>query len=161
MPGIARHATAKDSPAIMALLAELARLHGEHREDIFRAPTEPRTKHTAESLEAYGTGDGAVFVVEDEGTGEVAGILFCQVKRTKDHPVLQDSTVLWVEDVCVDRAYRGHGYGQLLMARAKEHGREKCCSRLDLNVWAFNKGAHDFYKAMGMREQRTIMELEL
>ena len=35
------------------------------------------------------------------------------------------------------------------------------CVRVELNCWGFNKSAIEFYKNVGMREQRINMEIIL
>lgn len=44
---------------------------------------------------------------------------------------------------------------------AEENWNVLGAKRLDLMVWDFNKSAIDFYKSLGMAEQRYILEKEL
>lgn len=75
----------------------------------------------------------------------------CMVKRR----------TAYMEDLCVDETYQKLGIGKKLYLYAKEKAKEMGAERLDLMVWGFNEKALDFYKHMGMKIQRYIMEEEL
>lgn len=46
----------------------------------------------------------------------------------------------------------------MLVDFAKKFAKDNGCSRIELNVWAFNKEAYDFWANQGMKEQRHTME---
>lgn len=152
-----RFAKAEDAPAILSLLAQIGRLHREGRPDIFRSDV---LKYTAKDLHAlFADADRPVLVAEENG--KVCGYAFCVRKEVKGHPVLSDTTELYLDDLCVDETARGQGVGTLLyqavVALAKKLGAE----RVTLNVWAFNKSALAFYEKCGMKIQRMFMEQSL
>ena len=89
---------------------------------------------------------------------EITGVLLCKIKAEHNHSVLLDSKTLWIEDTCVNEFYRKKGYGKMLLDFAKKFAEDNGCSRMELNVWSFNKNAHDFYASQGMNEQLHIME---
>ena len=150
-----RPAVTGDIPDIMPLLSSVAQLHGDTRKDIFRNPT----LHYSESeiTEFIKNNELNIFVSTSE-SDKITGILLCKFRIEYNHNVLLDSKTLWIEDTCVGEAYRKKGYGKMLIDYAKEFAKINNCSRMELNVWAFNKNAHDFYVSQGMKEQRHIME---
>jgi len=57
---------------------------------------------------------------------------------------------IYVEDLFVDEAARGHGLGQALMAAVAQIAQARGCGRVDLNVMHWNP-TRDFYQRIGMR----------
>ena len=66
-----------------------------------------------------------------------------------------------MDDLVVDRDYRGKGIASQLYREMEERGRKAGAKRLDLMVWEFNERARRFYENQGMRPQRYIYEKEL
>jgi GNAT superfamily N-acetyltransferase len=56
---------------------------------------------------------------------------------------------LWVEDIFVGEAARGHGIGRMLMARLAAIALERECAHLALSVLHWNP-ARDFYRRLGL-----------
>lgn len=57
--------------------------------------------------------------------------------------------------------YRRQGIATKLFEQIKEISKDIGAKRIDLTVWQFNKSAFDFYKSLGMKEQRTVLETRL
>ena len=68
--------------------------------------------------------------------------------------------IIYNDDLCVDKKYQNKGIGQELIEYAKRFAEENNCHQILLNVWE-NNPAYEFYKKMGFREQRRILELKL
>jgi len=133
------------------------RVHVKGRPDLFR----PNTKYDPAQLEAILKDPSKpVFVWCDE-KGLVQGYAFCQIKEVKGHALLADHKELYLDDVCVEEKARGKGVGRTLFEACKAFAKEEGCHDLTLNVWEFNEGARAFYEKMGMRPQRTYMEILL
>ena len=58
---------------------------------------------------------------------------------------------IWLEDLFVDPAQRGKGYGKALLKRLAEIAVERGCSRLEWSVLDWNKPSIDFYISLGAR----------
>ena len=56
---------------------------------------------------------------------------------------------LYIEDVFVREAFRGHGIGKALFAAAARVARERDCGRMEWWVLDWNRPAIDFYEKMG------------
>lgn len=150
-----RRAKKEDITRILELLIQVDMVHHEGRPDLFKGPA---TKYGADELEEIIKNDSTpVFVcVNEEGT--VMGHAFCIHKQIKDDRVLTDVRTLYIDDICVDEAYRGHGVGRALYDHVIEYARTLDFYNVTLNVWSCNPGAVKFYEAMGLKPQKTGME---
>ena len=153
-----RKATPADMDALLDLLLYVADCHSSQRGELFCAGRAAYTRE--ELLHFMETGSMQIFVSADE-TGAVTGLILCKVQERASDKILRDCRVVWVEDMSVAASAQKEGYGKMLLDHVKEYGRSQGCSRLELNVWAFNEGAHGFYIHEGMRDQRHIMEYNL
>jgi ribosomal protein S18 acetylase RimI-like enzyme len=68
---------------------------------------------------------------------------------------------LYIDDICVDENARGKHVGKALYEYVREYARSIDCNNITLNVWEGNTPAWHFYKAMGMKVQKTTMEITL
>ena len=153
-----RKATPADMDALLDLLLYVADCHSSQRGELFCTGRAAYTRE--ELLHFMETGSMQIFVSADE-TGAVTGLILCKVQERASDKILRDCRVVWVEDMSVAASAQKEGYGKMLLDHVKEYGRSQGCSRLELNVWAFNEGAHGFYIHEGMRDQRHIMEYNL
>ena len=150
-----RRAQLKDIPGILELLVQVDMVHHNGRPDLFRGPA---TKYNAAELEEILKDEKTpVFVsVSDEGT--LKGHAFCVFKQRLDHPVQTDIKTLYIDDICVNEAFRGQGVGRELYQYVLEFAKSQGCYNITLNVWVCNPGAMEFYKAMGLVPQKIGME---
>ncbi len=58
---------------------------------------------------------------------------------------------LYLEDLFVQPAYRGRGYGKALMVYVARLAQARGCGRLEWSVLDWNAPARDFYRALGAR----------
>src|SRR5690606_19696073 len=58
---------------------------------------------------------------------------------------------IYLEDLFVDPAQRGKGYGKALLARLAAIAVERGCGRLEWSVLDWNQPSIDFYLALGAR----------
>ncbi len=58
---------------------------------------------------------------------------------------------IYLEDLFVDQAYRGKGYGKSLLACLAKLAVEKGCGRLEWAVLDWNEPSINFYKSLGAR----------
>ena len=149
-----RKATKNDIGRIMALLHQVDMVHHEIRPDLFKPDT---SKYDEQELEALlGDESKPVFVYDD---GEVRGHAFCQITEVRDHRLLQDVKTLYIDDICVDEKARGKHVGKALYEFVRSYAQSVGCHNITLNVWEGNAPALSFYRNMGMRVQKTTMEI--
>ena len=61
----------------------------------------------------------------------------------------------WIEDVVVDNACRGRGYGRMLVAHAIEEARKAGVAQLMLTSNPLRVAANKLYQAMGFERKET------
>lgn len=151
-----RKAEHRDIGRLMELLRQVGGVHNGIRPDLFKGNV---TKYDEAELAGLLDDESKpVFVYED---GEVLAHAFCQVSETKDHRLLQDVKTLYIDDICVDEAARGRHIGRALYEYVRDYARSIGCHNVTLNVWEGNDAALQFYKSMGMKVQKTGMEMIL
>ena len=151
-----RKAAQKDIKSIIGLLHQGDMVHHVIRPDLFKPNT---TKYNEQELEALLDDDSKPIFVYDDG--KVLGHAFCQITEVKDHHLLQDVKTLYIDDICVDEWARGQHVGKALYEYVCDYARSIGCYNITLNVWEGNNPASCFYRDMGMKVQKTGMEIIL
>ncbi len=93
---------------------------------------------------------GCVLVAEAQG--RVVGMCTGQLLVS----TAEGGLSLLVEDVVVDRQWRGQGVGRLLMAAISDWAKTKDVSRLQLLADRNNEAALDFYRSQGWQTTALI-----
>lgn len=149
-----RRAAGKDIPILDELLLQVENVHNAIRPDLFAANAK---KYDEEQLKRIITDDNRpIFVAETDGT--VSGYAFCIYVDQKDSNVLTPIKTLYVDDLCVNKAFRGKGIGKKLYEYVIEFARNNGFYNVTLNVWADNVSAVSFYQKLGMNVQKIGME---
>lgn len=151
-----RKANKADIKRIIELLHQVDIVHHKIRPDLFKPNT---TKYNGQELESIlNNSNNPIFVYDDEG---VSGYAFCQITEVKDHRLLEDIKTLYIDDICVDEDARGKHIGKALYEYVRDYAKKTGCNNITLNVWEGNDPALSFYKNMGMKAQKTTMEILL
>ena len=151
-----RKAEKRDIPTIIELLHQVNMVHHVLRPDLFKPNT---TKYDEQELEAMLENDHKpIFVFDNDG---VLGYAFCMVTEVKDDKLLQDIKTLYIDDICVDEKARGQHVGKALYEYVRDYAQSIGCNNVTLNVWDGNDAALSFYRNMGMKVQKTTMEIVL
>ena len=152
-----RFAQSRDIPSMLNLLQQVGEVHHQIRPDLFRSGAQ---KYDEAALEALlKNPDRPIFITQNEG--QVAGFAFCILQITKDDPVLRDRKVLYIDDLCVDKAQRGRGVAGALYQQVCQYARSIGCDAVTLNVWSGNDTAMAFYQKCGLKPQKVGMEFIL
>ncbi len=154
---IIRPAVESDIPRLEDLLYQVHGLHAEGRPDIFIPGCK---KYTADQLRSIlaDTQNTPVFAAILDG--ELVGYCFC-IRQTQTAASMQKISTLYIDDLCVDEAFRGRGIGKVLYDFAVDYARKNGYYNLTLNVWACNPSAQRFYEKCGLSVQKVGMELVL
>ena len=152
-----RLASEADIPRLEDLLYQVHGLHAEGRPDIFIPGCK---KYTADQLQEILADpvNTPVFVATADGV--LVGYCFC-IRQVQSAASMQKISTLYIDDLCVDAAMRGKGFGKILYDHAVEYARENGYYNLTLNVWACNPSAMRFYEKCGLAVQKVGMELVL
>lgn len=151
-----RKANKDDIKSIIELLHQVDMVHHTIRPDLFKPNT---TKYNEQELETLLDDDNnPIFVYDD---GKVLGHAFCQIIEVRNHILLQDIKTLYIDDICVDESARGKHVGKALYEFVHNYAKSIGCHNITLNVWEGNDAALCFYQNMGMKVQKTGMEIVL
>lgn len=153
-----RRANLKDSDRILELLSQVLEVHAALRPDLFVSGTTKYSK--AELAEIIEDDMRPIFVALDENE-TLMGYAFCVINKpsTSDNMVKFES--IYIDDVCVDEAFRCKHVGKALFEYVKSYAKERGFYNITLNVWEGNDSARHFYESMGMGIQSTHMEFIL
>lgn len=146
-----------DIPRLEDLLYQVHGLHAEGRPDIFIPGCK---KYTADQLREILSDPVSTPVFVAVADGVLVGYCFC-VRQVQTAASMQKITTLYIDDLCVDAAMRGKGFGKVLYDHAVEYARMNGYYNLTLNVWACNPSAMRFYEKCGLSVQKVGMELLL
>lgn len=151
-----RKANIADVSRIIELLHQVNMVHHVIRPDLFKPHT---TKYNEQEVTSMLHDDSKPIFVYDDGT--VSGYAFCQITEVKDNQLLQDIKTLYIDDICVDEQARGKHIGKALYEHVRDYAQSIGCNNITLNVWEGNDPALGFYRNMGMKVQKTTMEIIL
>ncbi len=154
---IIRDAQNKDIPQLLLLLSEVLEIHAKIKPDYF---VSGHTKYSEPELEAILKAEDVKVYVADEN-GEVLGYAFCILQETLHKPFVVSFKYMYIDDLCVNSACRGKGIGKKLFAHVCEEAKALGCRDITLNVWEGNDSARAFYESLGMKVQKTTMEITL
>lgn len=150
-----RRAKTSDIPELISLLEQVLMVHCEIRPDLFKPHT---TKYSREELEKIIANENKPIFVFTDNLDKTRGYAFCCVNDYSGSDNLVPIKSLYIDDICVDEAFRGQHIATALFEHVKEYAREIGCHNITLCVWEGNDAARRFYEKMGMGVQRTIME---
>lgn len=151
-----RKANKGDIKGLIVLLYQADAVHHGIRPDLFKGNT---PKYSEQELEAIIDDDSKpIFVFDD---GNILGHAFCQIVEVRNHRLLQDIKTLYIDDICVEETARGRHIGKALYEFVRDYAQSIGCYNITLNVWEGNAPAYSFYQNMGMRIQKTTMEVLL
>lgn len=145
---VIRAATEADCDAILGFIRALARY--EKLEDQVRATVES----LRESL--FVRRQAEVLMGEEDGVPVAFALFF------HNYSTFLGKAGLYLEDLYVDPAVRGRGYGQAMLRRLAAIAVERNCERLDWWCLDWNRDAQDFYRRMGAMpmEDWTVWRME-
>ena len=153
-----RRAEHRDIPKILDLLKQVNNVHAKGRPDLFIAD---KTKYTAAELEGIICDPQTpVFVGTDEAD-EVLGYAFCLIKRVTGQNNLVDNVELYIDDICLDEAYRGRGLAKEIYDEVIHFAKKNAFDRVTLHVWECNPSAKRFYEKCGMKPYFYAMEADI
>lgn len=143
-------ATHSDRTAINALARQVHELHVAWRPDIYEMVEELYSEDRfAEAVHAR-----QLYVAKLNGI--VAGYVLVKI-RNYDWPGVVRRKVMVVDEICVEKAFRGHGIGTRMMEEVHALARAFGCTDLQLGVYPQNDDAVGFYQKCGF----TIRSIDM
>lgn len=155
-PMYIRRATMQDVHAIAHVMTSLQEIHVAARPDVFKSIVvdDDLLDYVGDQLN-----DSKAVTFIGEVNNVVIGYAYVVIHERPETAITWSQQLALVDQVGIVPAYRGLGYGELLMRRVIDFAREHGLARVALNVWTFNEGAIDFYERLGFRIFMHRMEL--
>ena len=153
-----RNAESKDAEKILDLLKQVLEIHAKIRPDIFVSGT---TKYSAEELKELLKDESKPIYVAVDKKDSVLGYAFCQIKEQPSAPFMVPFKSMYIDDLCVDSTCRGQHIGERLFEYVKCQAKKLGCYQVTLHVWSGNDSAEHFYQKMGMKPQKSLLEMVL
>ena len=100
-------------------------------------------------------------IVVAELDGQICGFAVLNHIIRPENPFMYVRDYLDIDEFCVDEAIRRRGVAAAMIEFIKNYAKEQGFSRLELNMWEFNRDALAFYEAAGFRTYRRYMEMPL
>lgn len=140
------------------LVAELDLLHHEALPIAIKPPAEARVP---DDEFARRLTDPAVFLRGYESDRMLVGLIRAVLKENQEGRAHRASRVVRIEELIVDRPARGKRIGYALLQAARRWAQDLAASSIELNVYAFNIAAMDFYTAAGFAPHSMILSRRL
>lgn len=149
-----RDMTIQDYDAVDQLMQKLHNFHVKGRPDLYVDLEHP---YSLESFRQKVEDTDCISILAEE-KGRILGICFVVMR---DRSMMVNKRTAYMDDLYVCEDARKQGIATKLFKAAEEKAVVLGAKRLDLMVWDFNQSAIEFYKSLGMTEQRYIFEKEL
>ncbi|GAB4418860.1 MAG: hypothetical protein OHK0039_30720 [Bacteroidia bacterium] len=142
-----REASTDDYAAICTLLEQVDRLHLAWYPEYFRQPDGPRRDFTF-IQQWIGHPDGAILLALDPAG--LVGLAMLLVEQAAVFPILLPNRArVVIENLVVDEGHLRQGVGHQLVSAATDWARARGIGELQLQVYAKNETARQFYEAEG------------
>ena len=100
-------------------------------------------------------------IVVAELEGEICGFAVLNHIVRPETPFMFERDFLDIDEFCVDERFRRRGVASAIICFVRDYAKGRGYSRLELNIWAFNRDALSFYEAAGFTTYRRYMEIGL
>jgi ribosomal protein S18 acetylase RimI-like enzyme len=155
---LVREACDQDILSIIELRKELDDNHAELMPNLFSNAY----SYSDDDVRSYFSSDKSmVYVVEDQKTNITLGYFILRRECVEERLIYKAKSMLYVNDICVRKDYRGQGIGKYIFNYIIETARKHGFDTVELNVFAANVRAVQLYESIGMKEQNKRMVLNL
>lgn len=151
-----REMNEKDYESVQKLIQQGHELHYKNRPDIYN-DIYPFPHSYFKALLAE---EDSLNYVYEENT-KIIGLMIVSKKEVKKMPILSKRNFFYINDIVVDKDYRGKGIGKKLFKFIENLAKENGQDSVELNVWSFNEYAINFYKSLGLNVKTMILEKKL
>ena len=100
-------------------------------------------------------------IVVAERGGTICGFAVLNHITRPESPFMFERDFLDIDEFAVDEDCRRQGAASEMIRFIRDFAKENGFSRIELNMWEFNRGALAFYEAAGFTTYRRYMEIKL
>lgn len=135
------------------LVYQVHRLHYNNRPDIYK----DGNPLPIEYFEDIVNNENSINIAYEENN-HVVGLLMATKKINSPIPIIKERKTYFIEDIVVDSKFRRKGIGKKLYNYLLDEAKKEHIDAIELNVWAFNSSAINFYESLGMSMKNMKME---
>ena len=139
-----------DFTVVESIIAKLHKLHVENRPDFYIENEHPINKKEYKAMLNNQDKISIAYIVDDK----IAGVCLATIKDRIEKSI-------YIDDIFVLEEFRHQGVATKLYKQIESIAKDIGAKRIDLTVWQFNKTAMNFYKSLGMKTQRIVLETRL
>lgn len=140
-----------DRAEINRLARQVHEMHIAWRPDIYQMPEELFDEEQFREM----TDSRQMYAAKLDGT--VVGFAILKI-REYNWPAVVYRKVMFIDQVCVDEALRGHGIGKQIMEDIRALARAFGCTDMQLGVYPQNDAAVSFYQKCGFMIRNINMQ---
>ncbi len=140
-----RNLELKDYEEAKRLIYQIHEIHYNNRPDICVDGNPLPIKYFKNSI----NDENAINYVYEEDN-HIVGLLMATKKNSNAIPIAKNRCIYFIEDIVIDNNYRRKNIGKKLFECLQKKAIEEQIDAIELNVWAFNESAINFYEALGM-----------
>lgn len=148
---------ASDLKSVNALRHEIHLLHVNARPDIYRVPD--WNSFDAGLTDLLQNSNYQCYVCVHQAV--ITGYALVRLASVQNLLVLNERTIMFVEEFCISEKYHRKGYGTELMKELVKQAKCLNADSLELDVWQFNEKAICFYQSLGLAPKRQFLEMKL
>ena len=157
VPVTARFAREEDLPRVNELRRQVNDLHVAGRPETFKPGFCDELRDYLFTI--WKDPNQKIVVAEIEG--KVCGFAILNHINKPENPFMFERDFLDIDEFGVDENSRRQGAASEMIRFIRDWAKEQGLSRLELNMWTFNRGALAFYEAAGFSTYRRYMEIHL
>lgn len=139
-----------DFTVVESIIAKLHKLHVENRPDFYIENEHPINKKEYKAMLNNQNKINIAYIIDDE----IVGVCLATIKDRIEKSI-------YIDDIFVLEEFRHQGVATKLYKQIESIAKDIGAKRIDLTVWQFNKTAMNFYKSLGMKTQRIVLETRL
>lgn len=139
-----------DFTVVESIIAKLHKLHVENRPDFYIENEHPINKKEYKAMLNNQNKINIAYIIDDE----IVGVCLATIKDRIEKSI-------YIDDIFVLEEFRHQGIATKLYKQIESIAKDIGAKRIDLTVWQFNKTAMNFYKSLGMKTQRIVLETRL
>ena len=153
-----RPATRDDYTQVCTLISALDAHHVDLLPDKFRPSGAPDATFCSQDVYLAELNDEKIALFVAESEEKLLGFIKVYEKSTPENPILVPKRFLLLDNLYVSEQNRGQGIAQALYKKVNHWAKNREIDTIQLNVYAKNKKAVDFYDKLGFTPSSTTYE---
>ena len=147
----------KDFILLAQLNHQVQNLHYDIEPTIFKVYSQDEMAHLFQRVLTRGASKAYVAQIDQRPVGYI----LISEKHLEETEYRKSYRVLYIEQICVKREFKGKGIGKELVKYAKEYAKDKGIKRLEMDYWSKNESSGLFFRGQGFKNYNESLCFEL